>query len=71
MGTVISCGALLICVSLASLIMAAPAAHAIVKKEFIKPITAKPAAGTRVNVEADRITFDLWSLYAGCHQSCL
>ena len=58
MGTVISCGALLVGVSFVSLIMAAPAAQAIVKKEFIKPITEKPAAGTRVNVEADRITFD-------------
>jgi LPS-assembly protein len=58
MGTVISCGALLVGVSLASLIMAAPAAQAIVKKEFIKPVTEKPTAGTRVNVEADRIAFD-------------
>ena len=58
MGTMISCGALLAGVSLATLIMAAPAAQAIVKKEFIKPITKKPVAGTRVNVEADRIAFD-------------
>ena len=58
MGTVISCTVLLVGVSFASLILAAPAAQAIVKKEFIKPITKKPAAGTRVNVEADRITFD-------------
>ena len=58
MGTVFSCGALLVGVSLATLIMAAPAAQAIVKKEFIKPVTKKPVAGTRVNVEADRIAFD-------------
>ena len=58
MGTVISCGALLVGVSLASLIMAALPAQAIVKKEFIKPVTEMPAAGTRVNVEADRIVFD-------------
>ncbi len=58
MGTVISCGVLLASVSLASLIMAAPAAQAIVKKEFINPITTKPVVGSRVNVEADRIVFE-------------
>jgi LPS-assembly protein len=58
MGTVISCGALLVGVSVASLILAAPAAQAIVKKDFIAPITKKPVAGTRVNVEADRIVFE-------------
>ncbi|MGB9144017.1 MAG: LPS assembly protein LptD [Aestuariivirga sp.] len=38
--------------------MAAPATQAIVKKEFIKPILKKPVAGTRVDVDADRIAFD-------------
>jgi LPS-assembly protein len=48
----------LVWASLGALLVAAPIAQAIVNKEFIKPIIKKPAAGTRVNVEADRITFD-------------
>ena len=51
-------GTLLICVSLVSMVMAVPATQAIVKKEFIKPILKKPVAGTRVDVDADRIAFD-------------
>jgi LPS-assembly protein len=54
----ISRGSLLVWVSLVALLVAAPISQAIVNKEFIKPITKKPAAGTRVNVEADRIAFD-------------
>ena len=57
-GAVISRGTLLVCVSLASMLLAASVSQAIVNKEFIKPITKKPAVGTHVNVEADRITFD-------------
>jgi LPS-assembly protein len=48
----------LVWASLGALLVAAPIAQAIVNKEFNKPIIKKPAAGTRVNVEADRITFD-------------
>ena len=40
------------------MLVAAPISGAIVNKEFIKPITKKLAPGTRVNVEADRITFN-------------
>ena len=58
MGALISRGNLLVWASLGALLVAAPIAQAIVNKEFIKPVTKKPAAGTRVNVEADRITFD-------------
>lgn len=57
-GALISRGNLLVWASLGALLVAAPIAQAIVNKEFIKPIIKKPAAGTRVNVEADRITFD-------------
>ena len=57
-GAVISRGALLVCVSLVSMFIVVPSSQAIVNKEFIKPITKKPAAGTRVGVVADRITFD-------------
>ena len=57
-GAMISRGSLLVWVSLAALLVAAPISGAIVNKEFIKPITKKLAPGTRVNVEADRITFN-------------
>jgi LPS-assembly protein len=57
-GAIISRGALLFGVSLATVLIATPLSQAIVNKEFIKPITKKPPAGTRVNVEADRIAFD-------------
>jgi LPS-assembly protein len=57
-GTLVSRGALLICVSVAAMLVAAPISQAIVKKEFVKPILKKPIAGTRVDVVADRITFE-------------
>ena len=57
-GTWISRGALLICVSVAAMLVAAPLSQAIVKKEFVNPILKKPVAGTRVDVVADRITFE-------------
>ncbi len=63
-GAMISRGSLLVWVSLVALLVAAPISQAIVNKEFIKPITKKPAAGTRVNVEADRIAFDAKSKIA-------
>ncbi len=50
--------ALMVCVSLVALTAIAPLAHAIVDKPFIKPLTRKPVAGTKVNVVADRITYD-------------
>ncbi len=49
---------LLVCASLVALSAAVPSAYAIVEKKFIKPVTEKPAAGTRVDVEADRIAYD-------------
>ena len=49
---------LLLGASLLALTVVAPDANAIVDKKFIKPITKKPVAGTRVNVEADRIAYD-------------
>lgn len=58
MGTAISRSALLACIGLAALAVWAPAAQAIVDKELIEPVLKKPAIGTRVNVEADRIVFD-------------
>jgi LPS-assembly protein len=54
----ISRGALLVSASIVCLAVAAPVAHAIIEKPFIKPVTKKPAAGTRVNVDAARITYD-------------
>ncbi len=57
-GTAISRGALLACICLPALAVSAPIAQAIVDKEFIEPILKKPAAGSRVSVEADRIVFD-------------
>ena len=54
----LSHSALLLCVSLASLVVVGSAANAIVNKKFIAPITKKPVAGSKVNVEADRITYD-------------
>ena len=51
-------GMLLLCVGLASVVVFASAAQAIVDKKFIAPITKKPVAGTKVDVEADRITYD-------------
>lgn len=47
----------LIGVSLACLVLAAPSSQAITNKKFISPVTTKPAAGTRMDVEADRITY--------------
>ncbi len=58
MGDLLSHGALLLGVSLATFTIAAPSANAIVEKKFIAPITKKPVSGTRVNVDADRITYD-------------
>ena len=40
------------------MLLAAPISQAIVKKELVSPILKKPIAGTRVNVVADRITFE-------------
>jgi LPS-assembly protein len=57
-GTLVSRSALLICASLAALLVAAPLSQAIVKKEFVSPVLKKPIAGTRVDVVADRITFE-------------
>ncbi|MEQ1524766.1 MAG: LPS assembly protein LptD, partial [Aestuariivirga sp.] len=50
--------ALLICASLAAMIVAAPLSQAIVNKEFVSPVLKKPVAGTHVDVVADRITFE-------------
>jgi LPS-assembly protein len=57
-GTVISRSALLICASLTAMLLAAPLSQAVVKKEFVSPVLKKPVAGTRVDVVADRITFE-------------
>ncbi len=57
-GTLVSRGALLICASLTAMLLAAPLSQAIVKKEFVNPVLKKPVAGTRVDVVADRITFE-------------
>jgi LPS-assembly protein len=54
----LSHGVLLLGVSLASLVIVASAAQAIVDKKFITPITKKPVSGTKVDVDADRITYD-------------
>ena len=40
------------------MLAAAPPSQALVKKDFVEPILKSPAAGTRVDVVADRITFD-------------
>ena len=40
------------------MLAAAPLSQAIVKKEFVNPVLKKPVAGTRVDVVADRITFE-------------
>lgn len=40
------------------MLLAAPLSQAIVKKEFVSPVLKKPVAGTRVDVVADRITFE-------------
>lgn len=58
MGTLVSRSALLICASLGAMLAAAPLSQAIVKKEFVKPILGSPVTGTRVDVVADRITFE-------------
>lgn len=57
-GTLVSRSALLICASIAAMLLAAPLSQAIVKKEFVNPVLKKPVAGTRVDVVADRITFE-------------
>lgn len=57
-GALVSRGALLICASLAAMLVAAPLSQAIVKKDFVSPVLKKPVAGTRVDVVADRITFE-------------
>ena len=58
MGTLFSRGALLMCASLAAMLVAAPLSQAIVKKEFVNPVLKKPVAGTQVDVVADRITIE-------------
>jgi LPS-assembly protein len=58
MRDLLSHGLLLFGVCLVSLAIVSPAANAIVEKKFVDPVTTKPAAGTKVNVEADRITYD-------------
>lgn len=40
------------------MLAAAPLSQAIVKKELVSPVLKKPIAGTRVDVVADRITFE-------------
>lgn len=40
------------------MLLAAPLSQAIVKKEFVNPVLKTPVAGTRVDVVADRITFE-------------
>jgi LPS-assembly protein len=57
-GDFVSRGALLLFVSIGSLTIAAGNANAVVEKKFISPITKKPVAGTHVDVEADRVTYD-------------
>lgn len=57
-GALVSRGALLMCASLAAMLVAAPLSQAIVKKEFVNPVLKKPVAGTRVDVVADRITIE-------------
>ncbi|MDO8352050.1 MAG: hypothetical protein Q7T14_01195, partial [Aestuariivirga sp.] len=57
-GTLASRSALLICASITAMLLAAPLSQAIVKKELVSPVLKKPVAGTRVDVVADRITFE-------------
>ncbi len=33
-------------------------AHALIEKEFIKPVVERPVSGTRANFSADRVTYD-------------
>lgn len=54
----VSSRTLLLALASVSLLIASEPATAIVHKPLIKPITTKPVAGTAVNVEADKITYD-------------
>lgn len=58
MGKLVSHSALLFSISFSALVLSAPLAQAIVDKPFVSPETKKPVAGTKVDVEADKITYD-------------
>jgi LPS-assembly protein len=55
LGGVLSSGGLLVFMGLA---IFSTVAYALSDKKFVAPITTKPAAGAKVDVAADRITFD-------------
>lgn len=54
----LSCGTVLLGIGIVSLFAVASPAYAIVEKQFIAPVSKKPVAGTKVDVEADRISYD-------------
>ena len=55
LGSILSSGSLLAFMGLAAF---STVAYALSDKKFVAPITTKPAAGTKVDVAADRIVFD-------------
>jgi LPS-assembly protein len=49
---------ILFCAALTAVVLTATPVHAIVKKPFVAPISTSPIKGTKVDVEADRVTYD-------------